>query len=78
MKRLRKVPAPEESLSMSINGHTLSGSKRGGRWTFICLSRPDLTKKYEGSKSSCEMLGEFTDWAIGKAIEIVQDEGGGS
>lgn len=44
---------------MSINGHELIGTQRGGEWTFECDAWPALAKKWNGDTVFTNILDEF-------------------
>jgi hypothetical protein len=55
MARIR----PEAQIHTTINGHTLTGIRFGGRWSFVCNSWPDLAANYDGTSDATACLDEF-------------------
>jgi hypothetical protein len=55
----RKKKSVEGSLSMSVNGHALTGQRVGGKWKFSCPSWPDLAEKHAGAAGTADVVGDF-------------------
>lgn len=72
MSKRKKKPAPvaAEILRLSINGRELSGEARGGKWSFVCPSWPELAARHEGAASAVALIEEFVPRAIASAIHV--------
>ena len=62
MARMR----PEATIATTVNGHTLTGAKFGGRWHFVCNSWPELAEQHDGTWDASELLDEFEKRATAK------------
>ena len=69
-KAAAPVTAPESVMHMAVNGHELSGEKRGGKWTFTCPSWPDLAEKWAGADEFSSILGDYMARALAGAITV--------
>lgn len=63
----------ESSLSLTVNGHTITGEYQRGRWTFACESFPELAVEYSGLRTLGFGLGaiipEFLTRTIDRATQ---------
>jgi hypothetical protein len=68
----KRAKKPDGLLSLSVNGHTVTGEKRDGKWTFHCDSWPALAGKYNGAETTSEILGEFMTRCLAGSITVKQ------
>ena len=54
----------ESRLSLSINGHTLTGDNRGGAWSFRCDSWPSLARAFSGHDDVAGIVERFVADAL--------------
>jgi hypothetical protein len=67
----RKAKAePDGRLSLTVNGHTITGESRNGRWTFRCDSWPDLEDQFGGADNTTGVLTEFMRRTLENAVTI--------
>ena len=57
-----------ETMNLAINGRSLFGKKRGGKWEWVCADYPDLARQHQGCESAAEIIGEFSKRAISEVI----------
>ncbi len=55
--------------AFSVNGHSLTGEKRGGRWSFKCPAWPEVATRHEGAASIEDVVADFMRQAVGKPVE---------
>lgn len=63
----KKKPKPDSQFTMTLNGHTLSGVKRGSVWHFECPSWPDLAGRATNMTVQVE---RFTKRALAEATTL--------
>jgi hypothetical protein len=68
--KAKKADDDVSVLEWVVNGHTLAGEKRGGRWTFTCPDWPDLARRYAGVADVSGVLNEFMAKALAGAVAV--------
>lgn len=61
---------PQGYLSLTVNGHTLTGTKKRGRWSFVCDSWPTLAEQHKGADSATAILDEFMRRCLQTAVTV--------
>ena len=65
-----KKAAPEPRLAMAVNGITLVGERRDGRWRWACPAYPDLAETHAGRPDPDGMVAEFMARALAKGRDV--------
>jgi len=63
------VKRERDYFAFAVNGHTLTGEKRGGRWSFKCPAWPEVAGKHEGAATIEDVVADFMRLACGQAVE---------
>jgi hypothetical protein len=67
---MTKKTEPESKFEMGVNGHTLKGEKRKGKWRWVCPDWPDLADYYKDDISTDPIVAEFMRRALAGAVKI--------